>query len=92
VEDSVLSVPAYAPDRGVVAHAEGGIIPVAVRNGTVEILGDPVGLRDLARWCLALSDERAPSGAHIHLDPGTIPLTVTSVSLMLACDPMTDAG
>jgi hypothetical protein len=59
-------------------------VTIEIRDGSVEIFGDPAGLRDLARWCLALSDTAAPSGAHIHLDPGTIPLAVESAPLMLA--------
>ena len=47
---------------------------VEIRDGSVEIFGDPAGLRDLARWCIALSDEQAQTGAHIHLGPGTVPL------------------
>ncbi|MGW3607901.1 Imm32 family immunity protein [Micromonospora sp. NPDC005161] len=72
-----LSVPANDPAIGVVAPAEGGTV-------TVEIFGDPAGLRDLARMCLALADPRAPDGAHIHLDPGINPLDLGSASLMLA--------
>ncbi|GIF68261.1 hypothetical protein Ais01nite_62960 [Asanoa ishikariensis] len=89
MDDIALAVPAYDPGRGVVAPAEGGNITIEVRGGTVEIFGDPAGLRDLARWCLALSDGNAPPGAHIHLDPGTVPLTLESASLMLARDPQT---
>ncbi|MEV4534771.1 hypothetical protein AB0J82_13170 [Asanoa sp. NPDC049518] len=89
--DNTLAVPAYDANRGVVAPAEGGNITVELRDGTVEIFGDPAGLRDLARWCLALSDGSAPPGAHIHLDPGTVPLTLESTSLMLARDPRTSA-
>ena len=94
VGDNTLSVPAYDPNRGAVAPAEGGNVTVEIRNGTVEIFGDPAGLRDLARWCLALSDESAPPGSHIHLDPGTIPLTLESAPLMLARGPRraTNAG
>ncbi|WP_203923111.1 Imm32 family immunity protein [Rugosimonospora africana] len=82
--ENVLSVPAYSSQTGVIAPAEGGTVTIEIRDGSVEIFGDPAGLRDLARWCLALSDTQAPAGAHIHLDPGTIPLAVESVSLMLA--------
>jgi hypothetical protein len=48
-----------------------------VRQGEfgVEILADPAGLRDLARLCLALTDEQEPDGSHVHLDRGTIPFT-----------------
>ncbi|WP_420359221.1 Imm32 family immunity protein [Kribbella jejuensis] len=28
---------------------------------------DPAGLRDLARWCLSLSDPPVPARTHIHL-------------------------
>ena len=82
--ENVLSVPAYSSETGVIAPVEGGTVTIEIRDGSVEIFGDPAGLRDLARWCLALSDTQAPSGAHVHLDPGTIPLAVESVPLMLA--------
>jgi hypothetical protein len=81
-----LSVPAYDASIGVVAPAEGGTITVTVVDGAVEIFGDPAGLRDLARMCLALSDVQAPEGVHIHLDAGTSPLDLDSASLMLARD------
>jgi hypothetical protein len=84
MDEVSLSVPAYDPRRGVVATAEGGTVTVDVRGGAVEIFGDPAGLRDLARWCLALSDETAPAGSHIHLDPGIVPLALESAPLMLA--------
>jgi hypothetical protein len=80
----LLSVPAYDPAIGVVAPAEGGSVTVEIVNGSVEIFGDPAGLRDLGRMCLALSDPQAPDGAHIHLDPGINPLDLGSASLMLA--------
>jgi hypothetical protein len=50
----------------------------------VEILADRAGLRDLARWCLALADDEAPNGAHVHLDPGTAPLTMSAAPLLIA--------
>lgn len=79
-----LSVPGYDPRRGVVAPVEGGTILIEVRDGAVEIFGDSAGLRDLARWCLALADNNAPPGAHVHLDPGIMPLSLLSAPLMLA--------
>ena len=82
--DNSLSVPPYDPRRGVVAPGEGGTVTVEVRDGTVEIFGDPAGLRDLARWCLALADPEVPHGAHIHLEPGIGPLGLDSAPLMLA--------
>jgi hypothetical protein len=87
-----LSVPTYDPTIGVVAPAEGGAVTVEIVNGSVEIIGDPAGLRDLARMCLALSDPRAPQGAHIHLDAGINPLDLGSASLMLARDPRASAA
>lgn len=84
MDEISLSVPRYDANVGVIAPVEGGSVIVDIRDGVVEIFGDPAGLRDLARWCLALSDETAPPGAHIHLDPGTIPLEFESVELMLA--------
>jgi len=82
-----LSVPPYDPAVGVVAPAEGGSVAVEIVDGSVEIFGDPAGLRDLARMLLALSDSRAPKDAHIHLDAGINPLDLGSASLMLARDP-----
>ncbi|WP_285687386.1 hypothetical protein [Actinoplanes sp. NBRC 103695] len=67
-----------------VAHVEGEAVIAEIRDGTVEIFGNPGGLRDLARRGLALSDEQAPTGAHVHLDPGSISLAVESTPLMLA--------
>src|SRR6266480_7282214 len=87
VDDITLSVPPYDPAIGVVSPTEGGCVTVEIVNGSVEIFGDPAGLRDLARLCMALSDPRTPRGAHIHLDPGINPLDLGSVSLMLARDP-----
>jgi hypothetical protein len=87
-----LSVPTYDPTIGVVAPAEGRAVTVEIVNGSVEIIGDPAGLRDLARMCLALSDPRAPQGAHIHLDAGINPLDLGSASLMLARDPRASAA
>ena len=84
--ENVLSVPAYSSRTGVIAPVEGGTLTIEIRDGSVEIFGDPAGLRDLARWCLALSDTQAPSGAHVHLDPGTIPLAVGPAPQMLARD------
>lgn len=88
VAENMISVLAYDSRTGVIAPVEGGSIAVEIRDGSVEIFGDPAGLRDLARWCLALSDAQAPTGAHIHLDPGTIPLAVESVPLILARHPL----
>ncbi len=82
--ENALSVPDYDALVGVVAPVEGGTVIVEISDGTVEIFGDPAGFRDLARWCLALSDTNVPSGAHIHLDPGTIPIAAESAPLMLA--------
>ncbi|WP_433393015.1 Imm32 family immunity protein [Micromonospora sp. KLBMP9576] len=79
-----LPVPGYDSQRGVIAPAEGGFIIVQVRDGTVEIYGDSAGLRDLARRCLALSDSTAQPEAHVHLDPGVMPLSLESSPLMLA--------
>ncbi|WP_200216875.1 Imm32 family immunity protein [Micromonospora coerulea] len=84
MNEVTLSVPGYDSQRGVIAPAEGGSIVVEVRDGAVEIFGDSAGLRDLARWCLALSDSTAPPGAHVHLDPGVMPLSLESSPLMLA--------
>ncbi len=80
----VLTVPGYDPDRGAVIQPEGGDVLVRQGQAGVEILADPAGLRDLARWCLALADEHAPDGTHVHLDPGTEPLAATSMPLLIS--------
>jgi hypothetical protein len=79
-----LTVPGYDPARGVVIQPEGGDVMVRYGESGVEILADPAGLRDLARWCLALADGQVPDGAHVHLDPGTVPLTMSAAPLLTA--------
>ncbi|WP_442914306.1 Imm32 family immunity protein [Kribbella sp. NBC_01245] len=49
----------------------------------MEIEANLASPRDLARWCLALADPDAPSGSHIHFDPGVYLLTPDSESLIL---------
>ena len=83
-ESISIEVPPYNSAIGVVAPCEGGEITVAIDGNAIYIKGNPAGLRDLARWCLALSDPDAPLGAHVHLDPGVVPLTQESEALLLA--------
>lgn len=79
-----IEVADYDPSRGVVVLTEeGGDIVVRVGSDGVEIEANPAGLRDLARWCLALADSNAPTGSHIHMDPGLYLVTQDSVPLML---------
>jgi hypothetical protein len=82
--EMTLTVPAYDPARGVVIQPEGGDVLVRYGTSGVEILADPAGLRDLARWCLALADDQVPDGAHVHLDPGIEPLITTSAPLLIS--------
>jgi len=84
VDEISLSVPRYRRDVGVVAPVEGGTIRVELVDGVVQVIGDPAGLRDLARWCLSLSDPSVLDGGHIHLDPGYSPLSSESVALLIA--------
>lgn len=79
-----LSVPAYDAAHGVVILPEGGDVLVQFTESGVEVTANPAGLRDLARWCLALADEQAPDGSHIHLDPGTMPLMASGASLLIS--------
>jgi hypothetical protein len=81
---TTISVQAYDPDRGAVADVEGGRVRVSVDSDGVLIAGDRAGLRDLARWCLAIADEAAPPGTHVHLDPNITPLDGASVSLTIS--------
>jgi hypothetical protein len=76
-----ISVPTTVPGKGPVAPVEGGNLVVAVDGGGVHLKADAAGLRDLARWCLVLSDPEAQPGAHIHLDPNVTPLTESSLPL-----------
>lgn len=78
-----ISVPAYDPSRGVASSPEGGELAVSVEGSEVLISGDPAGLRDLARWCLAVSI--AQVGSHVHLDAGAS-LTGDSASLVVELD------
>lgn len=79
-----LTFPGYAPARGVVIQPDGGDVLVRHGESGVEILADPTGLRDLARWFLALADEQVPDSAHVHVDPGTAPLTTSSAPLLIS--------
>lgn len=77
-----ISVPRHIPGDGLRIEPEGGRLTVSLAAGEVVIAGDAAGLRDLARWCLALSDSEVPPGAHAHLDPG-VGLEDDSVSLIV---------
>lgn len=79
----MLGVPTYDPAKGVAPPVEGGFVTVDLSDSEVVLRGDPAGLRDLARWCLALADPAAPSGVHVHLDPSIVPLTSASVPLLI---------
>jgi hypothetical protein len=87
VAKHLIEVPDYDPRRGVVTLIdEGGTVVVRHGDYGVAIEADRAGLLDLARWCLALADEQAPSGVHVHLDPGLEMLGQESASLMLGRD------
>ena len=81
---TTISVQRYNPSRGAVADVEGGTVRVSIDTDGVVICGDRAGLRDLARWCLAVSDDAAPDGTHVHLDPNVSPLGADSVSLTVS--------
>ena len=84
VPEVMLIVSGYDPARGAVIQPEGGDVVVRHGESGIEILADPAGLRDLARWCLVLADEQAPDGTHVHLEPGTEPLATTSLPLLIS--------
>ena len=65
---------------------EGGDVQVKVGSEGVEITAHQAGLRDLARWCLALAEDNAPAGSHVHLDPGVAPLVGVNTPLLLGRD------
>jgi hypothetical protein len=78
-----LTIRSYDATRGAVADIEGGNVTVTFDEHEVVIAGDSAGLRDLARWCLAISDEHAPRGVHVHLDPNVTPLTIASLPIVI---------
>lgn len=78
-----ITVRPYDQSRGSVAEMEGGDVTVSFGDNEIIIAGNSAGLRDLARWCLAISDESAPPSAHVHLDPNVSPLTVSSLPLVI---------
>jgi hypothetical protein len=84
VDEISLSVPRYRREVGVVAPVEGGMLRVELVDGIVQLFGDPAGLRDLARWCLSLSDPSVPDAGHIHLEPGYDPLSSDSAPVLFA--------
>lgn len=85
VKTHQIEIAQYDPARGVVVLTEeNGDIQVSLSSDGVEIHADAKGLRDLARWCLALADDEAPDGSHIHMDPGMYLLTPDSEALVLA--------
>ena len=78
-----LTVQSYDPTRGAVADVEGGSLLVDIDNDEIALVGDAAGLRDLARWCLALADPAAPDGSHVHLDPNITPLVEDTYPLRI---------
>ncbi|WP_116997466.1 Imm32 family immunity protein [Desertimonas flava] len=78
-----ITVRSYDPSRGAVADLEGGDVTVTFGSNEIVITGTAAGLRDLARWCLVISDEDAPAGAHVHLDPNVTPLTAGSLPIII---------
>jgi hypothetical protein len=84
VAKHVVEVADYDPARGVaVLTEEGGDIEVTLGSDGIEIRANQAGLRDLARWCLALADDQVPSGSHIHMDAGYYLVTQDSENLLL---------
>lgn len=65
---------------------EGGELLIKVGADGVRITGDAPGLRDLAKWCLALAAEDAQPGSHVHFDAGVSPLHDASLPVMLGRD------
>lgn len=78
-----INVRSYDPSRGAVADVEGGDVTVSFGDDEIVIAGNPAGLRDLARWCLVISDEDAPPGAHVRLDSNVSPLTAGSLPIVI---------
>jgi hypothetical protein len=78
-----ITVQSYDRARGAVADVEGGAVEVSLDDGEIFIAGDPAGLRDLARWCLVISDEGVPSGVHVHLDANVSPLAAESLPIVI---------
>jgi hypothetical protein len=81
-----LDIPDYHPDRGVTAGTDGlGDLVVRIGTDGVEIVGDPAGLRDLARVvsgaCCSGRAERKPRAPRSeHRDVGCQEHTVVVVA------------
>jgi hypothetical protein len=80
----IVEVPPYDAARGIVAPVEGGTLDVSAIGTDVVVSADPPGLRDLARWLLALSHRDVPPHAHVRLEPGQLPLAQRSRPLVIA--------
>jgi hypothetical protein len=78
--ENVLTIPKYDRSKGAAPPMEGGSMTVELVADGVVLKGDRAGLRDLARWCLALAD---PDGVHVHLEPAITPLTSRSLALLV---------
>ncbi len=68
---------------GVRTEVEGGHLDARLSGDHMALTGDPAGLRDLARGCLALSDPDVPDYSKIQLNPGAVPISDGSTSMLL---------
>lgn len=64
-----IDVPDYLPETGIRTRWDYGFeIIVEIHGDSVRLAANRAGLRSLARHLLALADENAPPGVHIHRD------------------------
>jgi len=87
-----LAVAAYAPETGVEPKLEAGDVTVEVIGDDVVITADGPGLRDLARYCLALADPAAPAYQPVILQPGSYPMMADSRRVLFAKTPPSEAA
>lgn len=80
----LVAVPRYEAAHGVRVDVEGGHLDARLSGDHVALTGNPAGLRDLARWCLALSDPDVPDHSKVRLDPGEVPISDGSTPMLLA--------
>ena len=64
-----LDIPEYDEEKGMRLDWDDGFeITLNVIGEQAVLVGNPAGLRSLARHLLVLAQDKVPSGFHIHLD------------------------
>lgn len=89
-EPQIIAVPRYEPEHGIQARPHGGRMQAECSAAGIVLSADVEGLRDLARWLLAVSDRDVPSHSVLKLNPGEVPLSEQSAAVTIARASMAD--